>query len=427
MMEIWDRISYTVQLLASCLIFMLPIRKKKYFYILAVAAGAVIVGFSYWLNGLYILPSTKWLLIAYWFQYVIFCIVYVWLCTGMNIVQSVYCALLACGVQHISFDIYIIQQETIGSNALLSVVIYLAVYILFYFFYTRKLPDYGQIIVNKEAVIPIATMILLIWILSVLEYSDLLGMASGGNYSVVYRIMDGLCCYYVLWVQINQKERMSLQRELNEINAIWRQQKKQYEVTKEAIDSINRKCHDLKHQIRMLRNIEDNEEKESYLKALEDDIMIYDTALKTGNKALDTVLMEKGLFCKDHGISWSCMVDGAKLDFMRNEDIYAVFGNSLENAINAVMALDDPQERVISVKIIVQKNIMVIQIQNYYEGTLKFVDGLPLTTKKNRRNHGFGMKSIRYTAEKYNGTVTVQAKDKIFTLQILIPIEVNEK
>lgn len=426
MMEIWDKISYTVQLLAACLIFMFPIRKKKYFYIFATAAGIVSVGFSYLLNSIYLIPNTKLLLIVYWFQYIIVCIIYVWLCTEMNLVQSVYCALLACGVQHISFDIYIIQQETIGSNILLSVAIYLAVYNLFYFFYAKKLPNYGQIAVNKQAVIPIATMILLIWILSVLEYSNFLGTVSDRSYGVVYRVMDGLCCCYVLWVQINQKERMSLQRELDEINAIWRQQKKQYEVTKETIDSINRKCHDLKHQIRMLRNMEDDAEKESFLKALENDIMIYDTALKTGNKALDTVLMEKGLFCKDHGITWSCMVDGAKLDFMRNEDIYAVFGNSLENAINAVMALNDPQERVISVKIIMQKNIMVIQIQNYYEGVLKFVDGLPLTTKKNKRNHGFGMKSIRYTAEKYNGTVTVQAKDKIFTLQILIPMEIKE-
>ena len=150
--------------------------------------------------------------------------------------------------------------------------------------------------------------------------------------------------------------------------------------------------------------------------------MIYDTALETGNRALDTVLMEKGLFCKNHDIQWSCMVDGTKLDFMKIEDIYAIFGNALENAVTAVMQIASPQKRVISVKILEQNQLLMIQIQNYYEGQLKFEKGLPLTTKKNKSEHGYGMKSIRYTAEKYDGIVTVQAKNNIFMLQILIPV-----
>lgn len=64
----------------------------------------------------------------------------------------------------------------------------------------------------------------------------------------------------------------------------------------------------------------------------------------------------------------------------------------------------------------------MIQIQNYYENHLKFERGLPLTTKKNKNHHGFGMKSIQYIAEKYDGIVTVQAKNNIFMLQILIPV-----
>lgn len=46
-----------------------------------------------------------------------------------------------------------------------------------------------------------------------------------------------------------------------------------------------------------------------------------------------------------------------------------------------------------------------------------------MTTKHDRQEHGYGMKSIRHIAEKYGGTITVDAKDQIFTLQILIPLE----
>ncbi len=94
---------------------------------------------------------------------------------------------------------------------------------------------------------------------------------------------------------------------------------------------------------------------------------------------------------------------------------------ALDNAIEAVMELEDIQKRVISVKIVAQQDILVIQIQNYYDRNLIYEDGLPVTTKKNRYEHGYGMKSIRYMAEKYNGTITVSSEDDIFRLQILIP------
>ena len=159
-----------------------------------------------------------------------------------------------------------------------------------------------------------------------------------------------------------------------------------------------------------------------YLQELERDIMIYDVSLQTGNRALDVVLMEKGLFCKNHEIQWSCMVDGSRMNFMKAEDIYGIFGNALDNAIEAVSRLEDPQQRVISVKAIYQKKILVIQFQNYYQGDLEFRNGIPRTTKQNKQDHGYGMKSIRYTVEKYNGTVTVSTKNNILTLQILIPL-----
>ncbi len=109
---------------------------------------------------------------------------------------------------------------------------------------------------------------------------------------------------------------------------------------------------------------------------------------------------------------------------MKVEDIYAIFGNALDNAIRAVMELEDAMKRVISVKIVIQNSILMIQIQNYYSGKLRFEKGLPLTTKKDQRDHGYGMKSIQYTAEKYNGTITVNAENDIFMLQILIPVAI---
>lgn len=128
-------------------------------------------------------------------------------------------------------------------------------------------------------------------------------------------------------------------RELDGIRFMWQQQERQYEITSDTIENINRKCHDLKYQIHNLSDITDETEKREYLQELERDIMIYDVSLQTGNRALDVVLMEKGLFCKNHEIQWSCMVDGSRMNFMKAEDIYGIFGNALDNAIEAVSRL----------------------------------------------------------------------------------------
>lgn len=445
MLAFWDNISYMVQLLAACLIFMIPSGKRNNFLMRIAVSGTFMIVLSYVVNRFCAGISEGIFALVYWAVYILACIIFVWTGLDGNFLQAVYCGICACGVQHITFDIYLIYALVIkrggkaaswvgtgaGSkdalvswvgNPVIIFMIYVVMYALFYFFFAKKLPEYGKFVVSRSSLFPIATIILLVWVLSILENSTIAGFEAGVMHRMIYRIIDGLCCFYVLWVQINQKENMALQTELDGINMAWRQQISQYKATSEAIESINRKCHDLKHQIRAIRNMTDEEMKTQFLDEIENDIMIYDTALNTGNKALDVVIMEKGLFCKTHGIQWSCMADGSRLDFMKLEDIYAFFGNALDNAVIAVMKLKDPMKRVIGVKILTQGNLLMIQIQNYYEGELRFEEGLPLTTSKNKHDHGFGMKSIRYTAEKYNGTITVRTEDHIFMLQVLIPV-----
>lgn len=421
-MEYWDKISYMIQLLAACLVFMFPARKRKYFMFKASMMSILLTAMSYWVNTYYSGWREEKIALVYWAFYIVACIFYVWNGLECNFLQAVYCAVCGSAMQHIAFDFYLIYKIVGGNSLVVSVLIYIIIYFSFYKIFAERLPERGEFAASRQSLIPITTIILLVWILSILDASAVAGFEAGMWHRVIYRIIDAICCVYVLWVQINQKERMSLQRELDGINSAWRQQKKQYEVTSETIESINRKCHDLKHQIRALRQITDEEEKAEFINGLENDIMIYDTALRTGNKALDIVLMEKGLFCENHGIQWSCMADGSKLDFMKLEDIYAIFGNALDNAIEAVQGLSDARKKVISVKIINQNNLFMIQIQNYFEQELYFENGIPVTTKKNKHDHGYGLKSIRYTAEKYNGTMTVQTENQIFTLHILIPI-----
>lgn len=422
MMKYWLNVSYMVELICACLLFLKPVRKRKHFVLIATVLSIsmlILVGFY---NEFVGKPDSVAGEIFYWAVYLIISILFVWICMGQSIVQAVYCSTCAFAVQHISYSLMQIYNLAGGESKVVSVGCYVLVYVMAYFFCAKKIPDNGRFVADKKLVFPLTTIIVIIWLLGILEGAKVAGFEVGRWYRMILCGMDCLCCVYALIVQINQKNLIQLHRELNGINTALYLQNRQYKMTADTIENINRKCHDLKHQIRALKSMDDGKEKNEYLEELENDIMIYDTALKTGNRALDIVLMEKALFCKNHDICWTCMADGEYLDFMRVEDIYAIFGNALDNAITAVMKVTDPDKRVVSTKLIIQSDLMVIQVQNYYEGKLQFEKGLPLTTKKNKADHGYGMKSIRYTAEKYNGTITVQTKNQIFMLQILIPV-----
>ena len=68
-----------------------------------------------------------------------------------------------------------------------------------------------------------------------------------------------------------------------------------------------------------------------------------------------------------------------------------------------------------------QGQMLHFQIDNYYEGSLELADGLPVTTKEDKRNHGYGVKSIRAIVPKYDGELLIGTEGQVFSLQILIP------
>lgn len=103
-------------------------------------------------------------------------------------------------------------------------------------------------------------------------------------------------------------------------------------------------------------------------------------------------------------------------------DIGSLFGNALENAIQAVQKLDNPDDRIISLKVEEKGGMLLIRVENSYAETLEFDGELPKTTKEDNGYHGFGLKSIRMVAERYGGVMRIQAGEQ-FVLTVLIPMQ----
>lgn len=156
---------------------------------------------------------------------------------------------------------------------------------------------------------------------------------------------------------------------------------------------------------------------------MEDEIRQYEAQNKTGNQVLDTVLTTKSLYCAKHGITFTCVADGTLLDFMDVMDICSIFGNALDNAIECELKIPDKEKRLIHVTVSKQKNFLILRFENYYEEALQYKEGKLVTTKKDKEYHGYGLKSIRYTVNKYDGAVSIDTNKNWFDLKVLIPMK----
>ena len=305
------------------------------------------------------------------------------------------------------------------------VVIYAVLYILIYLIERYLKKDIEELQITRRELLVVYFVLIMVYCISNVSYVDVKSIFSAGTAMDVFIIrtladLSGMAVLYAYHIQVKE---IQMRFEKDTLRNIMDMQYKNYKLSKESIDIVNQKYHDLKHQINLLKSGADSEKAGEYLEQMEREIKIYETQNKTGNKVLDTILTSKSMHCQRHGIELKFMGEGQLLNFMEDMDISALFGNMLDNAIESVVKIKDRQKRLISLHVIQDKQFIRIRTENYCEENVQFQDGIPITTKKDKRFHGYGMKSMKKIVEKYGGSVMAGKTDNWFELKILIPMK----
>lgn len=236
------------------------------------------------------------------------------------------------------------------------------------------------------------------------------------------RTLVDLCGYAILGAQQEQARVTRANVELTSIDAKLQSEHQEYLQSKENIESLGRIAHDLKHQLTALRAEVDPEHAAAGFEQLEASVKEYSAQEHTGNSVLDVILTSKVKTCAQHGITLTTVADGKLLSDMSSMDIATLFGNALDNAIEAASKVADPERRLIKLALHAHGQFTVIRVENYYESTLQRDDQGDLrTTKSDERSHGYGVKSIQHIAKLYNGNVSIKTHDHWFTLTVLLP------
>ncbi len=309
------------------------------------------------------------------------------------------------------------------------VIVYGLISYIYYRMEHRRKEIYGHITIAWNEIWGAVTITLAAFIASNLSYlvRDTVGTEIVLSQILLVRALVDLGGVSMLYAYHSQIGALGARFEMERLQDMLAMQRTNYEMIEQSVNTINQKYHDLKYQIALLKSEVGNADSMKYLDRMEQDIKAYEAQNKTGNKVLDTILTGKTLYCQGNWIELTSVADGAALNFMDPMDISTMFGNMLDNAIESVEKIDKKERRLIHLAVTRQKGFLRIRQENCCGENPEFENGLPKTTKENKKYHGFGLKSIQSTVKKYGGSTTVHMENGWFELRILIPVPREEK
>lgn len=417
---------FTTQLMGCSLMFAFYMKRRKNFALKFIISEAVFLALPYIMGY-----AKPWLFLGGWFMlsffvYYLICGAIIYLCFDVSIRQTLFFISAAYVMQHcmdmaIWLFVYVCKlkyNETF--TKIITTVLRLLMDVIFYFAFARRVKasatdDNGFVVGNFYTLSITVISIALVYVTSMFVTHE--GWGGPG-----YELYSIFSCVLLLLFQFGLLEQGKKTKSVDELQRMLALEHEQHELSKENIDMINMKCHDIKHQIAALRKSLDSEDAKERLSELERAVMIYDCKIKTGNAALDVILTEKSLACESYGVKLSCIADGDALSFFKEEDIYSLFGNMMDNAIESTKKTNDEENRSISLNVAVKSGFLVIHQDNYCSETPVFENGLPKTTKADKTYHGYGMMSMKYISEKYGGTFKASVNGDRFNVNILIPL-----
>lgn len=225
-------------------------------------------------------------------------------------------------------------------------------------------------------------------------------------------LLTQLYCLTLLYLQTELFKKSALQKEMDALNLLYDRQRKQYQIARQNVQIINRKCHELKVQIADLRRMAPNAALQQSLNEAEAAARQYDASTQTGSEVLDVVLTEKSMLCEAHHISINNVADGTCLHFMDPADLYALFANALDHAIELTRKLPEPEKRMIDLLVCMRQGFAVLNI----------ISAVPDGPDPGRETCD-ELKIVKRIIQKYNGFLTTESNGGFFAIKAVFPVQ----
>lgn len=176
--------------------------------------------------------------------------------------------------------------------------------------------------------------------------------------------------------------------------------------------------HDMKHHILLAEG--------SISKEVIEKLEHYESYYDTGNEFLNVIIADKIEKAKEKKIRLECGINIKGYDFIAPMDISTIFGNILDNAIEACELLEE-NDRIIFLNVLVRGGLLYIVLKNRMINKKMNISDKIITNKNNTSLHGFGISNVKKAVKTYNGECKIAAENNEFAISIVIPIPEEDK
>lgn len=216
------------------------------------------------------------------------------------------------------------------------------------------------------------------------------------------------------------REQLTMQNEQNLLRTQIAAAQMHLESLKESQEQTIIYRHDMRHHLNLISAfLADNNTAatKKYIAEVEEAIDSTVVEKYCNNYTVNLILYSYLKKAKEEQIAVETQISLKEKNLVSDMDLCVIFSDAIENAINACMRIPNTKDRALKIICTNKNDKLLIQITNSYEGTIKFVDDLPVSAEN---THGFGTKSIAAVAQKYSGVYSFTADNNVFKSYIML-------
>lgn len=235
-------------------------------------------------------------------------------------------------------------------------------------------------------------------------------------------VIINVVCYYMI-VKLSKANAVKIEHELLLVESNYR--KRYAEDAKNQYEEIRRIRHDMKQSYNVIQQLvsdERYEELKQYLPQMNEQISGTESTITTNHTIVNAILNTKLSTAKKQGIKTLCnTVKDLHIGQIEEIDLCHLLGNLLDNSIEAAAKCPAGRTRYMEVSIAERNQILLITVKNSYDSHQ--LNPALKTSKPNKMNHGFGIKTIKQIAKKYHGFADFYTEGTLFCCNIALQMQ----
>jgi len=224
----------------------------------------------------------------------------------------------------------------------------------------------------------------------------------------------------ILYIGVHTEREKNMALRITFIEQQLNLQGEHYKMLHEHITETKRARHDLRHHLSVFQSYIESGETEKladyvneYRNSLPDDT----ESVYCENYAVNSILRHYVGMAKREGIQVDVRMELPENAGINDSDLCIVFGNCLENAIEACWDIENPFIKINS-KII--GKMITITVDNSFDGIIENENGVYLSRKRNGEGEGIGIPSVKTVAKKYGASARFEVKGNVFQVAVML-------